>query len=74
MADTERMSVTSIRTIFFRDLFNFAALTLVVQLARVPGSPRRTRRRLPGIPGSKKKNHNFFFFKMINGNDSDILW
>ena len=26
-----------------------------------PGSPRRTRRRLPGVPGSKKKKKIFFF-------------
>ena len=45
--------------------------TLVVRLPGVPGSPRRTRRRLPGVPGSKKKF--FFFFKMFNGKDSDML-
>ena len=48
-------------------------LTLVVRLPGVPGSPRRTRRRLPGVPRSKKKNNNFFFFKMCNGKDSDML-
>ena len=39
-------------------------LTLVVRLPGVPGSPRRTRRRLLGIPGSKKKSIKklFFFF------------
>ena len=37
-------------------------LTLVVRLPGVPGSPRRTRRRLPGVPGSKKKKKFFFFF------------
>ena len=36
-------------------------LTLVVRLPGVPGSPRRTRRRLPGVPGSKKKKKKFFF-------------
>ena len=40
-------------------------LTLVVRLPGVPGSPRRTRRRLPGVPRSKKK--------MFNGKDSDML-
>ena len=52
-------------------------LTLVVRLPGVPGSPRRTRRRLPGVPGSKKKKKKkfffFFFFKMFNGKDSDML-
>ena len=41
---------------------NYAALkelTLVVRVSGVPGSPKRTRRRLSGIPWSKKK---FFFF------------
>ena len=47
-------------------------LILVVRLPGVPGSPRRTRRRLPGVPGSKK-NIYFFFFKMCNGKDSDML-
>ena len=56
---------------FFGQPFRFL-LTLVVRLAGVPGSPRRTRRRLPGIPGSKK-NFLIFFFKKINGNDSDIF-
>ena len=52
----------------------FDHLTLVVRLPGVPGSPRRTRRRLPGVPGSKKKKKNFyFFFKMFNGKDSDML-
>ena len=47
---------------------NYAALkelTLVVRVSGVPGSPKRTRRRLSGIPWSKKKF--FFFFKMFNG-------
>ena len=51
-------------------------LTLVVRLPGVPGSPRRTRRRLPGVPGSKKNKNKkflFFFFKMCNGKDSDML-
>ena len=48
-------------------------LTLVVRLPGVPGSPRRTRRWLPGVPGSKKKKKIFFFFKMFNGKDSDML-
>ena len=50
-------------------------LTLAVRLPGVPRSPRRTRRRLPGVPGSKKKKKNiyFFFFKMFNGKDSDML-
>ena len=47
-------------------------LTLVVRLPGVPGSPRRTRRRLPGVPGSKKKFF-FFFFKMFNGKDVVIV-
>ena len=42
-------------------------LTLVVRLPGVPGSPRRTRRRLPGVPGSKKKKKFFFFFFFQNG-------
>ena len=41
-------------------------------LSAAPGSPRRTRRRLPGIPGSKKNNF-FFSFKMFNGKDSDMF-
>ena len=40
-------------------------LTLVVRLPGVPGSPRRTRRRPPGIPGSKKKKKKFFFSKCL---------
>ena len=52
--------------------FMTSSLTLVVRLPGVPGSPRRTRRRLPGVPGSKKKNI-YFFFKMCNGKDSDML-
>ena len=51
-------------------------IDMVVRLPGVPGSPRRTRRRLPGVPGSKKKKKKiffFFFFKMFNGKDSDML-
>ena len=43
--------------------------SLVVRLPGVPGSPRRTRRRLPGVPGSKKKKKKkkkfFFFFQNV---------
>ena len=34
----------------------------VTPYSAAPGSPRRTRRRLPGTPGSKK---NFFFSKCL---------
>ena len=44
-------------------------LTLVLRLPGVPRSPRRTRRRLPGVKKKKKK----FVFKMFNGKDSDML-
>ena len=50
--------------------YDQCTLTLVVRLPVVPRSARRTRRRHPGIPGSKKKK---FFFKMFHGRDSDMF-
>ena len=51
-------------------------LTLVVRLPGVPGSPRRTRRRLPGVPGSKKKKKKkiFFFFSKLLMERILICW